>query len=558
MHMNDSDTIVISCPHCRKRLRVKAAAAGKSGRCPNPNCRQLVTVEDRVVAGGGGPTLPAAASPSLPSPSIIAADVREPGLLEPQRPADQPQSAAVGQVAFGQAKVEMVEIFCPSCWHLFQVDPVSTQGTITCPNDSCAALVDIQQARVFTAKSNAAMLMPSATILEATYSGWLLSIKVQLVCAALSLSIIAVLIIVGQLFGVELERAADESLALFATLSISLIVAAIVCPAIAVLAIVAEGIFFCVLLHRLWQVVQDGCARTTPGKAIGYLFIPFFNLYWCFVVTRGLALELNRVAARRRCDAPPVLSGYMTTFVVLAFLSAVPFLGVVFLIPQLVYRILALRSAKRAAVCISGENARQIASVMPTPDSNSFEDHETSGATSSVPRALADPNRTPVTDEDITSWLNGSATGLSPASAPHGSPSQPGGAEASQASPSRTIQPMKKPRARRDWDSVMATLAGTSPADLPGVDRQKFAEFAAAACEATKASRWKGATGLFVVQWVPLAVYILSNFAGMGLGGTFGCISFGWLALFGCVRFVVLNAKVRKAVTLGNRIGFFQ
>jgi hypothetical protein len=87
--------------------------------------------------------------------------------------------------------------------------------------------------------------------------------------------------------------------------------------------------------------------------AIGFLFIPIFNLYWFFVATRGLALELNRVSADRRIDAPPASVGNMTIFCVLVYLTAVPLLGIVFLIPQLVYRILALRSAVRAAVFIA-------------------------------------------------------------------------------------------------------------------------------------------------------------------------------------------------------------
>ena len=49
-----------------------------------------------------------------------------------------------------------------------------------------------------------------------------------------------------------------------------------------------------VLLFKFWQVVQDGFACTTPAKAIGFLFIPVFNLYWNFVAIFGLSKELNR------------------------------------------------------------------------------------------------------------------------------------------------------------------------------------------------------------------------------------------------------------------------
>jgi hypothetical protein len=49
-----------------------------------------------------------------------------------------------------------------------------------------------------------------------------------------------------------------------------------------------------ILLFKFWEVVQDGFARTSPAKAIGFLFIPFFNLYWNFPAQFGLSKDLNR------------------------------------------------------------------------------------------------------------------------------------------------------------------------------------------------------------------------------------------------------------------------
>lgn len=57
--------------------------------------------------------------------------------------------------------------------------------------------------------------------------------------------------------------------------------------------------FFCVavsfvLMHRFWSAVQPYGASATPGKAVGYCFIPFFNLYWIFVCYFMLARDVNR------------------------------------------------------------------------------------------------------------------------------------------------------------------------------------------------------------------------------------------------------------------------
>jgi len=56
----------------------------------------------------------------------------------------------------------------------------------------------------------------------------------------------------------------------------------------------ASYVLECILLYQFWKLVQDGNARTTPGKAVGFLFIPFYNFYWMFIAYWGLANELKR------------------------------------------------------------------------------------------------------------------------------------------------------------------------------------------------------------------------------------------------------------------------
>jgi hypothetical protein len=58
--------------------------------------------------------------------------------------------------------------------------------------------------------------------------------------------------------------------------------------------LIAAAVIQFVLIFQLWQIVQDGFARTSPGKAVGFLFIPLFRIYWQFVAYFGLAKDLNR------------------------------------------------------------------------------------------------------------------------------------------------------------------------------------------------------------------------------------------------------------------------
>src|SRR5690606_1042796 len=63
------------------------------------------------------------------------------------------------------------------------------------------------------------------------------------------------------------------------------------------------GVSVLVWIYKSWEMlppsmrVTNGGRHVTPGQAVGYLFIPFFNLYWYFVVSAGLCGALNRALA---------------------------------------------------------------------------------------------------------------------------------------------------------------------------------------------------------------------------------------------------------------------
>jgi hypothetical protein len=58
-----------------------------------------------------------------------------------------------------------------------------------------------------------------------------------------------------------------------------------------------SGIFFYINLYRAWSCLAAGMPSTSPGKAVGFLFIPLFNLYWMFVAIAGLPRDWNRIVA---------------------------------------------------------------------------------------------------------------------------------------------------------------------------------------------------------------------------------------------------------------------
>jgi hypothetical protein len=54
------------------------------------------------------------------------------------------------------------------------------------------------------------------------------------------------------------------------------------------------GVVFLVFIYRIWEYIPQEIARTTPGKAVGYQFIPFFQFYWIFKVFLGWAKDWNK------------------------------------------------------------------------------------------------------------------------------------------------------------------------------------------------------------------------------------------------------------------------
>ncbi len=99
------------------------------------------------------------------------------------------------------------------------------------------------------------------------------------------------------------------------------------------LLVVAAQVDFAVVLYRVWRHVIAECTRLglrrsidTPGKAVGYLFIPFYNLYWMFVVFGRLAADYNAIAAAE--NRPGRLSsGLGITMCIFVFLGLIPQYG---------------------------------------------------------------------------------------------------------------------------------------------------------------------------------------------------------------------------------------
>lgn len=85
------------------------------------------------------------------------------------------------------------------------------------------------------------------------------------------------------------------------------------------------------LIYRMWQSIQDGYARTTPALAVGFLFVPYYNLYWIFQAVWGFTKDCNRYIDRHQIVAPKLSEKLALAFCIVAlfWLCGLPIIGLI-------------------------------------------------------------------------------------------------------------------------------------------------------------------------------------------------------------------------------------
>lgn len=63
------------------------------------------------------------------------------------------------------------------------------------------------------------------------------------------------------------------------------------------ISLILNMIFHLIVLYKHWNIIQGvRQVSTTPGAAVGFLFIPFYNLYWVFIAFYKLSVDQERFA----------------------------------------------------------------------------------------------------------------------------------------------------------------------------------------------------------------------------------------------------------------------
>ena len=96
----------------------------------------------------------------------------------------------------------------------------------------------------------------------------------------------------------------------------------------------AYGIVNVIWLYQFWSWIPPEQRHTnmwkkyiSPGAAVGFMFIPYFNLYWMFVMYLGIADIMERLRVQYPCSKGPVKNMAIVAIVVpMVFFPAGPFL----------------------------------------------------------------------------------------------------------------------------------------------------------------------------------------------------------------------------------------
>ncbi len=82
-----------------------------------------------------------------------------------------------------------------------------------------------------------------------------------------------------------------------------------------------------VLYYKMWDAIQDGHARTSPGAAVGLMFIPLFNIYWMFQALWGFSKDYNAYLKRHQIAGQPLPENLFLIYCILTCVSAIPYIG---------------------------------------------------------------------------------------------------------------------------------------------------------------------------------------------------------------------------------------
>lgn len=117
-----------------------------------------------------------------------------------------------------------------------------------------------------------------------------------------------------------------------------------------VVAAVAK-VFSAILRYRLWASIPEEYRSVTPGRAVGFWFIPFYSLYWFFVAYPRFVVEASSYS-NVRGNYGLAIAFAVLLCVLGPLVVATPILSVLIVPLYVVWLLMTLSMNRQAVACV--------------------------------------------------------------------------------------------------------------------------------------------------------------------------------------------------------------
>jgi hypothetical protein len=133
--------------------------------------------------------------------------------------------------------------------------------------------------------------------------------------------------------------------------------------------------FFSVIVRRAWASIDGGSEGMSPGKAQGFLWIPFFNFYWVFPALVSLATQTNAKADAGQNPAGRITRGFGLVIAILfsvttltALIPALAWPHVIIYATYVGFTVTYIWQIRRSAAAFDAQSAPAVreSTMMPT------------------------------------------------------------------------------------------------------------------------------------------------------------------------------------------------
>ena len=250
------------CPNCKARFNANETSVGKQAKCPK--CGNPFTIQPFIEMPASPRGEPVAVEPPAKSPEPVTPPVKSPEPIAP--PALSSVATAKLEKSPPLARPLGSKAARPAARPLAGPEPVAAPVKSATPIAPPAKMVE--PVKEEKPESKAASKALSKTLFVYCW------VAVRIIAGVLGLLGLMLAIRKGaHLTLIEAFAAADVFL---------------VCSVLIELT----------LFYKMWAAIQDDQASLSPAKAVGFLFIPVFNIYWALLMVTGFVEDYNAFIRR--------------------------------------------------------------------------------------------------------------------------------------------------------------------------------------------------------------------------------------------------------------------